>query len=77
MKPFLLGRDPITLEAVREVASFGRKVTLAPSAKKKILRSYEYLRKRTASGEVIYGVNTGFGLLSQVRIPDHDLEELQ
>ena len=30
-----------------------------------------------ASGRTVYGVNTGFGLLAQTRIPDDRLEELQ
>ena len=29
------------------------------------------------SGEVVYGINTGFGALSSVRIGDSQLEELQ
>ncbi len=77
MKAFKLGRDKVTLEAVREVALFDRKVVLVPTAKRKILRAYRYLQSRTAAGETIYGVNTGFGLLSTVRIPDADLEDLQ
>lgn len=76
-RPFVLGKDRITLEAVREIALFGRRVSLAPSAKSKIKKSYLYLKKRTDAGETIYGVNTGFGLLSAVRIPAEDLEELQ
>lgn len=76
-KAFQLGRDKVTLEAVREVAEFGRKVVLTPAAKKKIDRAYRYLQGRTTAGETIYGVNTGFGLLSAVRIPEADLEELQ
>jgi histidine ammonia-lyase len=76
-RPFLLGKDPVTLEVVREVALFDRPVALAPSAKTKILAAYQYLKSRAESGETIYGVNTGFGLLSNVRIPPKDLEELQ
>ena len=30
-----------------------------------------------ASGETVYGVNTGFGLLANTRIPDDRLAELQ
>lgn len=76
-RPFRLGVDRVTLEVVRDVARFDRKVVLAPAAKAKIERAYRYLRKRTEGGETIYGVNTGFGLLSSVRIPEADLEELQ
>lgn len=77
MKSFQLGRDKVTLEAVRDVAEFDRKVVLTPTAKRKIETAYRYLQKRTAGGETIYGVNTGFGLLSSVQIPEDDLEELQ
>ncbi len=30
-----------------------------------------------ASGDAAYGINTGFGLLAQTRIPDEQLELLQ
>lgn len=77
MKPFNLGKDAITLEAIRDIALFNRKVVLTGSAKAKINKAYRYLTERTREGETIYGVNTGFGLLSNVRIPEEDLEELQ
>lgn len=77
MKSFNLGKDVITLEAIRDIALFNRKVVLVPSAKAKIHKAYRYLMERTQGGETIYGVNTGFGLLSNVRIPEKDLEELQ
>lgn len=77
MKPFKLGKDAITLEAIREIALTNRKVVLTPGAKTKINKAYRYLVDRTREGETIYGVNTGFGLLSNVRIPEEDLEELQ
>lgn len=77
MKALLLGNNRITLEEVRDVAVSTRKVALAPTAKTKIEKAYRYLQGRTKSGETIYGVNTGFGLLANVRIPEKDLEELQ
>jgi histidine ammonia-lyase len=73
----IVGERPITLEDVRDVAVGGKRVELASVAREKITTAYEYLRERTSSGETIYGVNTGFGLLSNVRISDKDLEELQ
>lgn len=42
-----------------------------------MMKSYEFLRKKSKSGETIYGVNTGFGLLSNVRIEPKDLNQLQ
>ncbi|MCC7442559.1 MAG: histidine ammonia-lyase [Bdellovibrionales bacterium] len=72
-----IGARPLTLSDVQDVALRGRRVEIASGAKTKIRRSREYLEKRIASGDVIYGVNTGFGLLSNVRIPDKDIETLQ
>ncbi|RWF57928.1 MAG: histidine ammonia-lyase, partial [Mesorhizobium sp.] len=34
-------------------------------------------RRRAAKGEPVYGINTGFGKLASVRIPESDLETLQ
>ena len=33
--------------------------------------------RRMAGGEALYGINTGFGSLSRVRVPDGDLDALQ
>lgn len=72
-----LGQKPLTLENVREVALEGRRVELAPSAVKKIERAHEFLLAQIKKGGALYGVNTGFGLMSNVRIPDADIETLQ
>jgi histidine ammonia-lyase len=72
-----LGARPLTLEQVREVAVHGARVTLAPAAVRRIRASRAYLEKEIRSGATLYGVNTGFGLLSNVRIPDQDVETLQ
>ncbi len=76
-KTFRLGQDKMTLEAVEHVARGFAKVTFSPSARKKVLTSYRYLQKRIGSGETIYGVNTGFGPMSDVRVSDSDLVLLQ
>ena len=76
MKPLELGKKEISIEEVIEVAR-GRKVTLTLSAKKKIEKAHRYLIQKSKSGDVIYGVNTGFGLLSNVKIKDEDLKQLQ
>ncbi|MCM2279126.1 MAG: histidine ammonia-lyase [Oligoflexia bacterium] len=77
MKTLKIGAKPLTLEEVREVAELGRKVELAPVAVAKIKRAHEFLVSMVESGETFYGINTGFGLLSSVRIKDADIETLQ
>lgn len=72
-----LGAAPLTLEEVAEVALSARKVVLSAQARTRVEAAHAFLVKQTASGAAIYGVNTGFGLLAQVRIPDAELASLQ
>lgn len=50
---------------------------LDPGAKERMQSSRSYIEKRMTSGEAIYGVNTGFGAFSSVRISDAEIEQLQ
>jgi histidine ammonia-lyase len=85
METLKLGLKPLTLQNVREVAmgegtgkkAVRRKVALSPAAIKRIERAHEFLKAELQKGEALYGVNTGFGLMSNVRIPDADIEKLQ
>ncbi len=52
-------------------------VTLSASAREKMRASRDYIESRMGSGEAIYGVNTGFGAFSSVRISDSQIEDLQ
>lgn len=72
-----VGERPLTLEEVREVALEGRRVELSQSAREKVERAHRFLRERLESGATFYGINTGFGMLSNVRIKDEELETLQ
>lgn len=77
MKTLILGAAPLTIENVIEVAVHGQKVELGAAAKVKVVRAHTFLKSEIASGKVLYGVNTGFGILSNVRIAAGDLERLQ
>ncbi|PWU14329.1 MAG: histidine ammonia-lyase [Bdellovibrio sp.] len=50
---------------------------LAAKARAAVEESRSYIARRLAAGEVMYGVNTGFGSFSSVRIEDSQIEELQ
>ena len=76
MRILELGKRKITLEEVKSVAD-GRRVSLSPEAKVLIKKAHDFLLEKAHSGEVYYGVNTGFGLLSNVKIEKRDLEQLQ
>jgi histidine ammonia-lyase len=77
MKPLILGENPLTLEEIKEVAFLNRKVTLSKKSRAIVSESYLYLKSRTEKDETIYGVNTGFGLMSHVKIAPKEIEELQ
>lgn len=70
------GND-LTIEGVVSVARHGAKVALGQSAIPGILKSREYIDNAINQGQVIYGINTGFGKFSDVAISDDQLEQLQ
>lgn len=53
------------------------KFELASEAAASMKKSRDYIESRIATGEVMYGVNTGFGAFSSVRISDSEIEQLQ
>jgi len=77
MESLKLGLKPLSLEDVRDVAVHGRRVELSPQAVKKIEKAHQFLQAQIKKGETLYGVNTGFGLMSNVKIPPVDIEQLQ
>ena len=67
----------IELSALRRVYFESPSVKLDDSSWKKIEAGSEAVEKIVAIGEAVYGINTGFGLLAQTRIPDEQLAQLQ
>ncbi len=72
-----IGDAPITIEDVVRVARQGTKVTLSQSALRKVARSRTILESVVKSGKIVYGVNTGFGKLAEIRIPPSKAAKLQ
>ena len=52
-------------------------VDIGDQARRRMAESNEYIADVVAGGEQVYGVNTGFGQLAQVRISDDELANLQ
>ncbi|ASD63069.1 histidine ammonia-lyase [Bdellovibrio bacteriovorus] len=70
--------ENITLENLYEIAhNPSIKAELSASGRANMQKSRDYIEGRIASGEVMYGVNTGFGAFSSVRISDAEIEQLQ
>ena len=73
----LLDGQPLTLAEIEAVSLTRRPVDVAPAALSRVAQGSALIEEILASGETVYGVNTGFGKLSDVRIPAESLAQLQ
>jgi histidine ammonia-lyase len=73
----VLDGEHLELEQVATVARGGARVTLGESARVRIERSRAVVERILASDRQVYGVNTGFGLLKDIRVPRDRLDVLQ
>ncbi|MDC0667634.1 histidine ammonia-lyase [Nannocystis radixulma] len=67
----------IALRDVDAVARRGAAVSLAREARDELRRTRDHLERALAGGAIIYGVNTGFGALSDAKIAPDELGILQ
>jgi histidine ammonia-lyase len=72
-----LDGQSLTLEEVARVARGEAEVSLAASARVRVEASRRTVERIVAESRVVYGVNTGFGKLSDVTVPADELRELQ
>ncbi|MDB4958364.1 MAG: histidine ammonia-lyase [Myxococcales bacterium] len=78
--PFRLGDDVLTLETLADVARRGRSVEIGRRAHAAMVRSRAVVDAVVAGGDAapaVYGVNTGFGALAEVRISWAQVAQLQ
>jgi histidine ammonia-lyase len=71
-----LNPEAISLDHLRRLWS-GADARLDDASMQRIGTSAAAVERIVAGGETVYGVNTGFGLLANTRIPDDRLAELQ
>jgi histidine ammonia-lyase len=72
-----LGPQKLTLSNLRSVARSSVRLELDPAALPAVRAGLSAVERIVASGKPAYGINTGFGRLSQTRIPAQELEQLQ
>jgi histidine ammonia-lyase len=72
-----IGAKALSLKQLRSVLAGPVRVDIDADALAAVDKGAETIAKIVASGEVVYGVNTGFGLLANTQIPPSDLEALQ
>jgi len=69
--------EQISLVQLAAVAVSGEAVRISAAARPRILASRKLIEQIIARDAVVYGVTTGFGKLSEVRIPHDELRQLQ
>ena len=69
---------PLDLTTIQEIISSDKKLALSDNSIQKIEKCRLFLDDKTKSiSQPIYGINTGFGALYNVKINDHNLQKLQ
>jgi len=69
--------NSLTLEQVRTVACDFVPVALTPDCIVKVKRCREYVEKVIEAGRTVYGLTTGFGKFSTIKIEPEHIDELQ
>jgi histidine ammonia-lyase len=69
--------EQISLGELAAVAVAGETVHISSLVRPRVLASRKIIEEIVAREEVVYGVNTGFGKLSDIRIAQGELRELQ
>jgi histidine ammonia-lyase len=72
-----LSGQALSLSDVAKVAYGRERIQIAATARKRMAASRKVIEDIVARDTVVYGVNTGFGKLADVRIPHEDIEALQ
>ena len=73
-----ISTEVLSLEKVQEIVSYHKSLALSDEAKVNIQKCRDYLDKKMAThSNPIYGINTGFGSLCNVKISNENLSRLQ
>lgn len=73
-----ISSEVLTLEQLQEIISQQKSLTLSEEARLNIQKCRDYLDKKMAiNNDPIYGINTGFGSLCNVKISPENLSKLQ
>ena len=73
-----ISTEELSLDGLQEIIAHHKTLELSEEAKVNIQKCREYLDKKMASHDApIYGINTGFGSLCNVKISNDNLSQLQ
>jgi histidine ammonia-lyase len=73
-----IGENRLTLSELQEIILQKKTLKLSDKSIQQILHCREYLDNKLESAEgLLYGINTGFGSLCNIKIPPAELQQLQ
>jgi histidine ammonia-lyase len=73
-----ISSEILSLEKLNEIISFNKSIALSDESKVNIQKCRDYLdTKMKSNDKPIYGINTGFGSLCNIKIDDENLSKLQ
>ena len=74
---FQLNGQNLTIEQLSNILYSGEKVEIAEQAKARVIKSREAVERIVQQDKTVYGINTGFGKFSDVKIAEHEVSKLQ
>ncbi len=77
MKKIVLKNKKYTLDEIYDISTGEYQISLSNQIKKDILNSRLFIDEKLNLSDPIYGINTGFGKLSQIKIDDTEINKLQ
>jgi len=77
MREVVIDGQSLTLEEAVAISNGSARAILSEDARVAMLISRNAIEQILLSDQVVYGINTGFGAMSSVRIDGADLEDLQ
>lgn len=77
MKIHAIDGNHLTIQQVVDFAQIRALATLSARSKQKMTQSRNLVERWVANNERVYGVTTGFGEFSNIRVEEKDIEQLQ
>lgn len=78
MKDYQIGSGQLSLSVIKNIIEEKKQLTLSSLAIERIIKCRKYLDDKLSTNEdPIYGINTGFGYLQNVKVESENLTQLQ
>ena len=72
-----LNGQNLSIEQLGNILYNGEKIEIAEEAKLRVVKSREAVERIVQQDKTVYGINTGFGKFSDVKIAEHEVSKLQ